>query len=1036
VFATDRPLSYAAFVRDPASDGSGHPVDEEGRFRVPAAPGSIAFLIVSGARAYAPSSVAVLVDEHDDPDRAAREPLVLRTEVGAAVGGLAPDVPPGTELRLVAESYGLDDRARTSGDVFDARARVDPDGRFVFPAAPIGPGFRLYAFPRDADGSGEARESGAARHLAATVTRVAALDACGESSVRLELARGVRLSGRVEGPDGRPLPGARVAVILPGGWSSLAPLVACTATSAPDGRFELERVPAGSVLVTASHEGFLESPKRLVDPTASANGPDGLVLRLGAARSLTGRVQLEDGTAVSGARVRATLDPRGARDLHSVSRGAGSSATSGADGAFVIEGLGSGPFRLRAEAVGVGTPLVAELCGASAGAAPHTLVLREPMNLSGRVVTDEGAPVRRFDLFAARVVPGTELYAEELRCAFDGSDGRFRLPDLVPGTWRLGARASERLTTSLLQIGPDGSGSELVLELHPAGSVQGRVVRPDGTPVPRAEVVVSGVATPWLEPVQADADGRFEVRGLPQGSMTLAAAEERVRAPGPRALVEVVAAGVHTDVELVLPLGGRIAGRVLGLDGDGRGGLYAQLVEARTRAAEVTITDASGWFVEEGLRPGLWSVSVAFVGSRTVTEEVAGNSTTIFADEARLRTEMRTVLVEAGKTTEVLFLERDETEILVRGVVRDGARPHAKAWVMFVPPDVGEPADTVNVLTDENGAFEVGVPRAGSWTIRVDQFPSDANDDRRVHFVRTISAATTELDLAFPQGLVEGSVLDGDGVPLPGVRVRLEHEGRSTASEYTADRISETITDADGRYVLPHLRSGRYTLVTGGRCADCPAGAVRPPRIVEGSFELAEGEHVSGLDVRAGRDAGAVEVLVRDEAGLPVAGATLFVRDDAGRHLDQLAPVITGMDGVTTYPWLEPGNYSVFARREGRTSRESGLHVVAPGAVVRTELVLERGTLLWIALVDADGAPSNGWVEVRDDRGRRVDDVFALQDYHPLFLRGAASPNGTVAGPLPPGEYTVRAFGAAGNESAPVTVTLTAEPERHLVVGL
>jgi RNA polymerase sigma-70 factor (ECF subfamily) len=231
-----------------------------------------------------------------------------------------------------------------------------------------------------------------------SLLRTAFQDAPGERELVLVVARSVTLAGRVADEHGRAIETASVAVPLPFGFRARfdaildgASTIERSATSGPDGRFELADVPVvpGVELVT-TRAGFLEDRRAL--PAF-----DELALEIVLCRAEQGPERL----------LGIVLDPAG-EPVEGAWVGVGDSTTrSEAGGSFALE-LGSAaedapPVRiLRAVKQGY---LPAELWLAPGDAWPAPLVLAlgpPPLTLAGRVVDSFGEPV-----------PGAEVWTED-----------------------------------------------------------------------------------------------------------------------------------------------------------------------------------------------------------------------------------------------------------------------------------------------------------------------------------------------------------------------------------------------------------------------------------------------------------------------------------------------------------------------------------------------------------------------------------------------------------------------------------------------
>lgn len=255
-------------------------------------------------------------------------------------------------------------------------------------------------------------------------------------------------------------------------------------SSTEDGRSGLAtvrvRLPAPGPLLIVLDENLVELRGRVVDPA---------------------------GAPIQGASVRVSPE---------VAAPVSPTTTTAADGSFRLPGLEAGPGALLVQherflSPEFGNPLGGKL-ELTLGMAPLELVLQPKPLVRGRVVDARGAPVARAQVAGAgslRPVPSAE-------------DGLFELYG-EPGTRSLYAQKKGHATSATLSLElalgqlVDG----VVLELRPACRVSGRVLGPDGAPVPGASVLVGrGKST------RSDEQGAFVLEGLPPERVCLQAYDD------------------------------------------------------------------------------------------------------------------------------------------------------------------------------------------------------------------------------------------------------------------------------------------------------------------------------------------------------------------------------------------------------------------------------------------------------------------------------------------------------------------------------
>jgi hypothetical protein len=165
-----------------------------------------------------------------------------------------------------------------------------------------------------------------------------------------------------------------------------------------------------------------------------------------------------------------------------------------------------------------------------------------------------------------------------------------------------------------------------------------------------------------------------------------------------------------------------------------------------------------------------------------------------------------------------------------------------------------------------------------------------------------------------------------------------------------------------------------------------------------------------------------------------VSGAAVFVRDSAGRVVNPLSSCMTNTEGRFKFDGASPGSYTLSARREQQTTRESAPVRASSGEVAEVELVMEGGTMLKVSVEDSQGNSVRASIRVVDDAGREYGNMMSAESFRTMFTEGFSSTEQRL-GPLPPGKYRVTATDDAGkSESKPLS--LSGQAERNLRIKL
>ncbi|HLL04500.1 MAG TPA: carboxypeptidase-like regulatory domain-containing protein [Myxococcaceae bacterium] len=331
------------------------------------------------------------------------------------------------------------------------------------------------------------------------------------SGVRLELELGAALEVTVSA-EGRRVEGADVVL-----WVEQQGIFRSDRPSGPDGLVPMRGLPGGSYWMVASHPDYLPSERQRVTVE------DGQTLKLTAelkpGASLSGDVMDEQGAPVAGATL--MLMPRGGEPTASDTRGH-----------FEVRALRPG-ITYRLEAKHPGYDQVERAEGKPGGPAVKVVLKRRPV-FRGRVVGDDGAPVRRFRLDEHDV---------------SSPDGRFEVTLPVAGDRVIVSVDAAGYEPMMVDrpVAPDLG--DLVLQKAP--TLLGLVHDEGGAPV--AEAVVSCEVCD--ESVLSGPDGRFVLSAPPYvAQFSISARKGRLTA------TQTLARGNDGPVELVLRSATRVSG--------------------------------------------------------------------------------------------------------------------------------------------------------------------------------------------------------------------------------------------------------------------------------------------------------------------------------------------------------------------------------------------------------------------------------------------------------------------------------------------
>jgi protocatechuate 3,4-dioxygenase beta subunit len=365
----------------------------------------------------------------------------------------------------------------------------------------------------------------------------------------------VVVAGRVLGPDGAPVAGARVQSFgfgIGGGGG---------AVSDAEGRYRLPVTTFGQVggaMLIARAPGFVQPPAAMmVTGKADANRVIAHDVKLERAAVVTGRVVDREGKPLAGT----LLDLRSGGEDDMAGLGAllrPVQAFSAEDGSFLVDSAPAGKgHTLVARRTGyVETASAPFAVGAGESVRVPDLVLREGAALVVRVLRPDGAPAAgarvQVDLNEATVgFDVMSMLRGDVDVAAD-ERGVARVPNLKAGkaTVTASARGFAPARRDVEVPSEEGAEHEVELRVREARLVSGRVLDEAGQPIRDATVRVTsgGDGDRYVPAASAttDADGAFRVEGLPEVPLTLS-----VRATG-RARARVAVDGRRDGIEVRL----------------------------------------------------------------------------------------------------------------------------------------------------------------------------------------------------------------------------------------------------------------------------------------------------------------------------------------------------------------------------------------------------------------------------------------------------------------------------------------------------
>ena len=671
----------------------------------------------------------------------------------------------------------------------------------------------------------------------------------------------LRLEGQVVDSDDHPVGGATVVL------GSNPPR---TATTEADGGFAFDGLVGRPYTLIARADKGIAGP---VTARLTAKS-DPVVLHLRPAAKVTVTVTTSDGKPVDGASVEL--------------RGTDYQKATAAKGSAVFAQVVPGGYQVAAWADGFARTFTWIQAGSGETAAK--LVLARGAPVSGRVVDGDGKGVAGARVTFHGASDWSQQADERYDAATSGPDGKFEFSALPAGSFRFAAAHPQFAPGSSPLVTLDGTTARggITIALDPGATVRGRVVDAQQQPVASARVrigITSKRGIIFEPPRQAysDAEGKFEIQGLPKRELTAVAMHET----GSSHNKDVDATrGDVGDVVLVIDRTESIAGIVVDPQGNPVEGVQVSagpnfrdqqsagdFTSWRLRGFPQELTDASGRFTLTGLAPGSYQV------------------TALRSRAASRRGTTEGVIAQTG-TKDLKIVLQPEGGVKGKVAFKDGTTPVAFTIQVGITQQAfsGSSEFELDALAPQRYELQVRGPTFQARSVEVLVEPG-----------KTADAGTITVE----KGRTLAGVVVANGSPVPGATVYAGRQvfgnGTSSSAQFgpMGQSTKQTTTAADGSFSLAGFNDGDLTLV-----AEQPdigrSKGVRIPTDMQG-----QGDLVIEL-----QPFGALSGVMRQN-GKPVEG--VFVSCQSTTTPGAIYAVASGPDGGFRYDKLAPDTYKVSA---------------------------------------------------------------------------------------------------------------------------
>ncbi len=606
------------------------------------------------------------------------------------------------------------------------------------------------------------------------------------------LRRTGRVTGRVRGASG--LAGAFVqvapATVLDSGSYGIASIwqrVEKIAVDA-DGRFDaplpwFDGAIEKGFYIRASANGYAPAVSEKLK-FAGGDVVQGGTLTLDKGHTLHGRIVDKNGAGpVAGARVEIVNQkiPRALGETRNWSMTGRSMhpfeivGVSDAEGRFVIENLPAWTYEFRISARNyMGTVMIGAVPGETL-----RVELLPSFEIAGHVQYADGTKIAS----APVVAFGPNGRAGNTTT---NAEGKFVFRWLVAGNYRFEVQPgiSDPVDVIVKRSAPVAAGArDVVLTVERgAGTISGRAIGPDGTPMPGASVSAKPLTGGRVLRVRANPDGTFVLRGLENKSYTIAAGGGRTLG-GPKAQGLALVAELSpvrpgaTGVVLAFQVGQVISGKVLGVGG---APVPAPLGVRLQRQPEskwslYLAVNADGSFQFTNLVPGRYQIAITdratgkVLAAQGPASAVAGGPSLTF--EVRASTTMEGKVVDAT------------------------GKPVAEAQVLAYALDG---TDTRTAWTNLRGEFRLtGLNSTSRYDVAAIQHSRGGS--------KLADLAPGAMDLMLklaPNTTLAAQLLDSAGQPVPNALIAISY-GKQQVNLYTDSRGHfSTCALPDGDYAV------------------------------------------------------------------------------------------------------------------------------------------------------------------------------------------------------------------------------------------
>jgi len=725
-----------------------------------------------------------------------------------------------------------------------------------------------------------------------------------------------------------------------------------------------------------------------------------IVLRKG--RTAFGRVVDSADKPVVGAWAVLEIEPSGGIMIRMMSGSDDSGrfeAVSDASGRFELSDVPAGTFQLMAGGSGHAATTVPGLAIPEGGGSTDlgTVVLVRGVALEGYVTDPKGRPVEgariSIEESGANPIMSRPRPPDEPP-VLTAADGFFRIED---------RRAGEMLDVEVRRAGyAKGSapGVQVPSEepvrivLQPSSAVEGRAIDPDGKPVAGAGILLIADAPAGMgrnfvmfssdsvKETRSGDDGSFRIEDVPPGTYQLKAVASG-RQSAERSSLDVRSGQDLTGIEIVLPAGGIVEGRVLSSGRPVAGARIEMAQEAvigpsRMLVRADTASDGDGYYRLDGVAPGL----------RTFKAQREGFSTAVRDLEVRPGENALDFVLEAGVEVTGRVVDDDGTPVPAARVEL------SEGWNWNLPSAVTRPDGSFTLTGVPDGTYRIGAEKEGYARTEGQQL--------------TVAGAVSGVEIRLSTGgTIVGQLSGLDFTELSQVRVWADND------EFRPGRVLP-----DSSYRLENIEPGEHRVFA----------SLRGERQTDGRVTLEPDQREVRLDLEFGEGYLLTGRVLRNGEAVPGGNVALGGPGVAGRPWAK-----TDHEGRFRYEGLEAGTYDLTViDARGQASHKETVELTRD---LDVELELVAVTLTGRVVDSSDKLPLSGaQVKLLPPRGGEVNSgslhqLSAVTDSRGVF-RLPDVPGGSwrvqaVLDGYSPGEQGIEVDAGSGAEEVEIALQAT-----------